>query len=682
MKNYTHSRQIASVLLLSGMLWTILLYSPGLQGQFLFDDYPNIVDNKAVQPEALTWSNLVAAALSSPSSELKRPLASLSFALNYAITGLDPYWMKLTNLLAHLLNGLLVYLMAGVFLRYIDQPYTRVAVTGRQESPRISNAVTAALIAVTWMVLPINLTGVLYIVQRMESMANVFVLLGIIGYVHFRAKMLHEDSSTKSFLLGLSCIVVCTAVGVLFKETAVMLPLYAFICEAALFEFRSGISPNGQVTVNLIDKRVVWMFVLILLIPFLLGSAWIIPHVLKQQSWETRTFTLGTRLLSEARIVVDYAIWTLLPTREALSFYHDNFEISQGFTSPPTTLLCVLLLAAVIGWLGFSWRRPRIATLGITLFLAAQLLTGTVLPLELIYEHRNYFASAGLMLALVPTLTTTAPQLISKLTGKPTNFPRNACLTLLAGLMLIWSMQTAQTAYAWGSPLRLAEDFADRNPKSPRAMYELGRTYIIYSQYVPSSPFVKPAFSALERAAALPGASILPEQALIFASARMHMPQEDAWWDTLIVKLRTHPVTVQDESSLASLSQCQHEGRCDLSKARMMEAFGAALSHPNPTARLLATYSEFAWNVLNDRALGERMIREAISVSPSEVAYRITLARMLIAENRIQAAREQIDQIHQFNIGNHLDSAIDSLNGLIARSSHGNLSPADASSTR
>ena len=104
-------------LLAAAFLLTIAVYWPGLYGTFLFDDYPNIVDNHGVQPQDASMPSLVRAALSSPSSEFRRPLASLSFAANYLATGLDPYWMKLTNLVIHLLNGLLVFLLAQKLIR-------------------------------------------------------------------------------------------------------------------------------------------------------------------------------------------------------------------------------------------------------------------------------------------------------------------------------------------------------------------------------------------------------------------------------------------------------------------------------------------------------------------------------------------------------------------------------------
>jgi len=738
MKSPFRPLHFGSWLFVAALLITASIYAPGLSGGYLFDDYPNIVDNHGVQPHDASVPTLVRAALSSPSSEFKRPLASLSFAVNYLTTGLDPYWMKLTNLVIHLLNGMLVFVLARALVLSAPAPGKRgsivppgpplaagatvgaasaamppasalsmgVAVKNiaaeaaptTAGSPRGASDITphagivAALIAAGWMLLPINLTGVLYVVQRMESMANLFVLLGLIGYVAGRRRMLlsvltvgddatrrDAPSALRGFLLCASSITILTAAGILAKETAVMLPLYALLIEWALFDFRT---PAGRR-----DRRIIGLFLLVLALPMVLGLAWQLPGILTPETWATRDFTLGTRLLSEARIVTDYVRWTLLPTPDALSFYHDDFRVSTGLLAPWTTLASMLFLAGLIALMLWLRSRLPLAALGIALFLGCQLLTGTILPLELVYEHRNYFASFGLLLALVPLLAApprfsvgatsvpmpfvvppqsiaaeAAPTKVSFQPGAlPLALPRYA---LLAGLLLCWTLLTALTAYAWGNPLRLAEDLAARAPQSPRAEYELGRTYIVYSHYDPTSPFTKLAYAPLERAMRLPDASILPEQALIFMNARMHLPIKDAWWDSLIGKLKARKSTVQDESSLGALTQCVREQQCQLPQQRMTEAFYAALSHPDPSARLLAMYGDYAWNVLDDRPLGERMTSAAVKAAPSESAYRITLVRMLAAQGHREEALAALKALQSLNYGGRLNSAISQLRTL------------------
>ena len=629
------------LLLLIAMVVTVAVYAPGLRGGWLFDDYPNIVDNPGVQPHEASVASLVRAALSSPSSQFKRPLASLSFAANFLATGLDPYWMKFTNLVIHLLNGLAAFMLAYAIIHRFRDKHTA--------------GWLAALIAGAWLLLPINLTGVLYVVQRMESLANLFVLTGLLGYVHARIKLRDRTSDGKGtwryYVLCCASLVLATAIGLLAKETAVMLPLYAALVEWVIFGFR-----NRK---GLIDRIIAGLFLTVLVLPLAMGLAWLLPGLLNPSNWATRDFTLATRLLSEARIVTDYIGWTVLPTPEALSFYHDDFVPSSGLLHPWTTLAGTLALAALFVTAFWLRRKRPLVTLGILLFLGCHLLTGTVLPLELIYEHRNYFASFGLLLAISPLLAAprqgsdaAAPVTARTSHALPLALPR--CVAL-GGLMLFWITQTALTAYAWGDPLRLAAELADRAPASPRAQYELGRTYIIYSHYDPDSEFTRLAYAPLERAMKFPEGSILPEQALIFMNARMNLPVKDAWWDSLISKLKARKPGVQDESSLGALTQCAREAFCNLSKQHMVQAFQAALAHPTPNARLLAIYGDYAWNVLDDKPLGLRLIEQAVSVKPDEPAYLITLTNMLMAMDRYPDADKAFRQLQSLNIGGRLD---------------------------
>jgi len=731
-----HSRSKRSLwsawLLMAAFALTTAVYWGGLSGGWLFDDYPNIVDNAGVHPTHADVATLMNVALSSPSSEFKRPLASLSFAANYLFGGLDPYGYKLVNLIIHLLNGLLVFLLGRALLRSLPKQGNQLAVVHslampvdtpwknivRERTPAATclagddsqrSGIIAALIAAAWMLLPINLTGVLYVVQRMESIANLCVLIGLIGYVAGRARSLAYGNVSamkialaarkrrSGFLLCLLSITVPTALGILAKETAVMLPFYALLVEWAIFRFAAVDTPGVSVSRRFFDGRIVGMFVLIVALPLAIGLAWLLPGILSASAWATRDFTLGTRLLSEARIIVDYIVWILLPTPHALSFYHDDFRISTGLLSPSSTFFSVCVLAALFAFMLRMRRRRPLVSLGIALFFGCHLLTGTILPLELVYEHRNYFASFGLLLAIVPLLAApdrrtqalamdeTAGARASPCLGTVQNGSMKASAeraeamspvgtlpmaipryTLLAGLIVCWAGLTAITACAWGDPLRLAEDLAARAPMSPRAQYELGRTYIIYSHYDPASPFTRLAYAPLEKAAALPESSILPEQALIFVNARMKLPLKNAWWDTMITKLKTRKPGVQDESSLGALTQCERDHQCLLPRQRMVQAYLAALSHPNPSARLLAMYGDYAWNILDDQNLGERMTMAAVQASPSEPAYQITLVRMLAAENRSADAKQALKRLQLLNIGGRLDTNLAQLRTLQA----------------
>ncbi|NOY73401.1 MAG: hypothetical protein GXP14_13710, partial [Gammaproteobacteria bacterium] len=79
-------------LFLLAILLTIVVYSPGLSGGFIFDDFYNIVENKALKIDSLDKDSLTAAALSGQAGPLKRPISVLSFAFNYyAADEFSPY---------------------------------------------------------------------------------------------------------------------------------------------------------------------------------------------------------------------------------------------------------------------------------------------------------------------------------------------------------------------------------------------------------------------------------------------------------------------------------------------------------------------------------------------------------------------------------------------------------------
>src|SRR5690606_1892482 len=366
------------------LLAVALVYRPGLGGGFVFDDYPNIIENTTLHVGWDTgWRAWLAAAFSSPASALQRPLASLTFAINHATTGLDPYWMKATNLGIHLLNTVLVFALCRLLLRALRP--------GSGNEPR--DARIALWIAAAWALNPINLMAVLFVVQRMESLCHTFVFGGLAMYLAGRLRL---QAGRGGWTLMLGGLLGGTVLGVLAKESAALLPVYALAIEWALLWFRtSGDRP---------DRRLLALFAGTVVLPAIAGLCWMLPQVLGSGGYASRHFDLGERLLTEGRVLVDYFRWTLLPDLGQLSLYHDDYVVSRGLLDPPSTLVSLLFLAglaAAAAWL--RARRPLIA-LGLAWFLCAHLLTATFWPLELVYEHRNYFASLGLCLALADVL--------------------------------------------------------------------------------------------------------------------------------------------------------------------------------------------------------------------------------------------------------------------------------------
>jgi hypothetical protein len=595
------------------------VYWPGLGGGFVFDDYPNIVDNTALHVTwHSTWAQWLAAIFSSPSRVLLRPLAMLTFAINFANTGLDPYWMKLTNLGIHLLNTMLVFGLARHLLRMADSRAGGGDTAGR-------NSQVALWIAAAWALNPINLMAVLFVVQRMESLCHTFVFGGLWLYLLGRVRLQRDGRGWPLMLGGL---IGGTALGTLAKESAILLPLYAFAVEWTLL----GFVGHGVRR----DRRLPAMYGVVLVLPALLALAWELPRAMQAGAYARRSFSLLERLLTEGRVLVDYVHWTLLPNLSQLSLYHDDYPLSHGLLSPPSTLFAWLLVGGLLGamvWL----RRPRpLIALGLAWFFAAHLLTATVIPLELVYEHRNYFASLGLMLALADGLF--------RLPLTPAR--RRAGAIVALALLALYAGLTMLRAREWQDQLRFSVAEAAKHPQSPRATYDVARNYILLSGYRPDSPYAQRVPDALEQALRAPGASTLPETAAIIFAARTGMPLQQDWWRGLQTKLSQHPIGPQETGSLGSLVDCNLKYRCELTRQDMVDTFLAALAR-GPNADVMYVYGNYALNGLHDPNLALRLWQDAAELRPDEVLYQATLAKLMIASGQPALAAKHIERVRQ-----------------------------------
>ncbi len=153
------------------VLVVALAYSNTLFSPFHFDDLPNIVDNAAIHITRLTPESLFSAVRES--FAINRPIANLSFALNYYFGGLSVFGYHLVNLIIHIGSALTLYLL---LCRLLTLP--RVPQEIREKSRLIS--LSCALI---WAVHPIQTQSVTYIVQRMTSLCGLFYFASLLFYL-------------------------------------------------------------------------------------------------------------------------------------------------------------------------------------------------------------------------------------------------------------------------------------------------------------------------------------------------------------------------------------------------------------------------------------------------------------------------------------------------------------------
>lgn len=585
-----------------------IAYWPSLHGGYVFDDYNNIAFNTNVHIHSLDWESLHNATLGQPSAA-NRPLAMISFAIDWYLGGGDPFRMKVTNLIIHLINGLLLFGLLRTLLRACPRN------SDTSHADWLALCVTAA-----WLLAPINFTAVAYIVQRMESLSQLFVLAGLWGYLAARQRMREGKSG---FLRAVASILLGTAIGGLSKESAVLLPLYAVIAEWIVFGFKG---PDGR-----IDRRLLATYLVLLVLPACVALYWVAGHALPAAAWAGRPFTLGERLLTEPRVLWDYVQWSVLPLPNQMSLYHDDIAISHGWFDPPTTVLSILALAFAL-FAGVRLRRTRpLVALGIGWFFAAHVLTATVIPLEIVFEHRNYFASIGLYLALFSVVVprSAAPQMRMRM---------GACVALI----VFFASVTWIRALNWGNPLLFALSEAQMNPHSPRAAYELANIYMVLAQDRADSPLIPDAYKAMQHAATMPGADILPDQGLLLLSAYLHRETPEGTWARMQHKLATQPLTIQVVEALNKLTSCTLQGRCDFPANEMVQSFLSALQHTPPDTRILSIYANYAFNGLHDSTLALNLARDAVKEKPTDLQARANMLVLLVASGQ----REQAEKFY------------------------------------
>ena len=431
----------ASMLLV--VILVFLAYWPGLTGWFVFDDYQNIVLNQSLLLDDITWDGLVRAALSSGAGPTGRPLAQVSFALNYYLGGIDPFGYKFVNVLIHALNGILVFILAS-----------RLALLFCPALLRRSAMKIGFALALLWALHPLNVSTVLYVVQRMTSLAATFTLLTLIGYVGFRVRLpIISLGQSIAWMTLLLFLMLC---GVYTKESAALTPYFILLVEYLVFRFEC----NGvwrQRFLRGVFAALVFVPVGLMLVKTVSDPAWII------KMHAGRDYLLADYLLSQGRVLWFYLQSIFVPNIAELGLYHDDFVMSRGLFLPVGTALALLGHGLLLGIAWWARGRYRIVTFGILWFYVGHLLESTILPLMLVFEHRNYLPSLGPL-----AIAVWAASLALK-------SQRGRLVAIGLATAVLFSL-TVIRAHEWGDLLGFSLRQAEKHPQSARANFDAGRT--------------------------------------------------------------------------------------------------------------------------------------------------------------------------------------------------------------
>ena len=619
------TRRLSLSLVALVLVISAAVYLPGISGPYVFDDRQNLLRNSFLRIDSLEPEALQRASFSVASGPLLRPLSMLSFALNYYFAGsfdqTTPF--KLTNLAIHVINGLLIFwLMRLIFARlsHMGGASDPVVFAGLTKNESLAAAVT-----LLWVVHPINLTSVLYIVQRMASLSALFTLLGLIVYLKGR-NLLVAGRATGIGLMAIGILGFGT-LGLLCKENAVLLPVFVLTLELTLFADQTPWRYWPRLSAR--TRGAILAALLVIAIGMLV---WAIN--LFMPSYAARDFNMLERLLTESRVLVFYLSLILFPRINAFGLHHDDILLSTSLIAPWTTLPAILGLIGLLVWAYLARKKLPLLTLGIFWFFVGNSLESTIIPLEITHEHRNYLAGVGILLAVICLLD-----------YGHRKFNRKVWI-VYAVFAAILVGTTVLRATQWSDYNSLTRYQAFHHPNSARAQGMLSSLLYAQGDY-------EQAMTAIQRAAALkpdePGYKIN----MHVLALRLGIPLSPSVHEDILKLLSNRPPSAFTQMSLNYVVSCI---ATDCSKLQsQMEAWLRTLIE-NLSPRVDSSFFDYQLGralIAQGKVLdGLNTLEKASRVDPNYLHPLFELANVFLSLRQIENAELILERIRKANEGN------------------------------
>lgn len=297
-----------------------------------------------------------------------RPFVNLTLALNYAVSGLNPWSYHLVNIGVHLLAG---WLLFGIVRRTLERP--RLAnVWGAAARP------LALVITALWLLHPLQTEAVTYVIQRTELLASLFILLALYAVI--------RSAATKEPRVWWAVAVLASILGAGCKETAVVIPVVVLVYDWLFLA--------GSIRGSLRERKPLYLG---LALGWLVIGAWLLSHP-RGRSVDHTVISPGQYALTQTEVIVHYLRLCVWP-RPLVADYYD-WPLATGLRTvwPAVTVIVALLVVTVTGLV----RRRPWAFLGVMFFLVLAP-SSSVIPIvtEIAAERRMYLPLAAVIAAVV-----------------------------------------------------------------------------------------------------------------------------------------------------------------------------------------------------------------------------------------------------------------------------------------
>ncbi len=423
-------------LVLIGTTW---IYWAGLHGAYLLDDNPNLSALGDINESTDKFTDIVRFTTEGTAGQLGRPVSLITFALQTHYWHGNVWHFRYVNLMIHLVSGCLIFWLLLYLTRIMALPEKR-------------GLWLALLTTSLWLLHPFQVSTVLYVVQRMTELSALFTLAALLIYVRSRQRFAEGLLTPTAFWISISIgIGLGGILATLSKENGVLLVLYVLVLEATVL--------------RVLPKPRYWQIWggLFLYLPLLILASYFIWHfngILG--GYQIRHFTLGERLLTQTRILIEYLFKILIPQPHTYGLFQDDFTVSRSLLEPVTTVFAVGFLTLTFAS-ALLWRNKYpVFALGVLWFLAGHLLESSFIGLMLYFEHRNYLPMLGVLFASIYGFfwVFDRMQVISL---------RKLAILFSAVYLGLFAAATWLETDLWGKPLVQAKLWAEEHPQSRQA---------------------------------------------------------------------------------------------------------------------------------------------------------------------------------------------------------------------
>ncbi|NLU39899.1 MAG: hypothetical protein GXX78_13565 [Bacteroidales bacterium] len=410
---------------------TFLAYFNSFTVPFLFDDYNQILNRANIHSftvfnDLSFWLNVN-----------QRPFSLFTLAVNYHFGGENVFGYHLLNVFIHFLSGLFLF----YWLRMLPEVNSS---TRRSWLP---------LLATLFFLLhPAQIQSVTYIIQRMTSLAGMFLILSVLLYTYGRLEHVRQADFRKGFFYYCAAIL-AGVLGLLSKQNAVVFPVVFLLVEFFFIRNKGG-KIYRTYLISMLAVGIV-----------ALAAALVLVGLPTENASISRVDYLATQM----QVIPRYFQLMLLPIGLSID---QGVKIVDGFFNV-WSLLGALFNLAMLGFSIYMVKKEPLISFGILWIYITLFIESSIFPItDPMFDQRMYLPLAGFSLVLLAL-------------ADRYFFSRNQPLlkpVVVVVLCLLCGATIARNNL-FNEPVRVWKDVTQKHPKHLRGWMALGKTYFEQGDY-------------------------------------------------------------------------------------------------------------------------------------------------------------------------------------------------------